>query len=55
VVEIPVFARITKFPADPRFTAVGPAANAATGPIRMSAKKVAAAGTVLKIFISFFD
>ena len=35
VVEIPVFASMTKFPAVPRFTGAGPAASATFVPIRL--------------------
>ena len=56
VLETPVFDNISKFPAEPRFIAVGLAANAAVGPIIDSTKKAAKVATenVLNFFIDYF-
>jgi hypothetical protein len=57
VVEIPVFAKITKFPADPKFTAAGPAASAAIGPITPTATETMIAVSIeflLNFFICFY-
>jgi hypothetical protein len=52
VVEIPVFDRITKLPAVPRFTVAGLAASEGIGTIRPSAQDTAiSTETLLNIFI----
>ena len=56
VVEIPDFVRITKLPADPRFTVAGPAANVAFGPTRpnINAKPNTVTETLLNFLIIVF-
>jgi hypothetical protein len=54
VVEIPVLERITKLPADPRFTASGLAASAAIGTIRPSTQVTATATETMFIFFMLF-
>jgi hypothetical protein len=56
VVEIPDFARTAKLPADPRFTAAGPAASAAIGPVKPNTKETINALTIeflLNLFMCF--
>jgi hypothetical protein len=53
VLEIPVFARITKLPAVPRFTAAGPAANVVIDPLKpnINTKANTTIETLFNIFI----
>jgi hypothetical protein len=47
VVEMPDFARMTKFPADPRFTSEGPAADAIVGASELIRKETATIAAAL--------
>lgn len=56
VVEIPVLARISKLPADPRLTAAGLAASAESGPTRPSTQEIASANAIellSRLFLEF--
>jgi len=52
VVDIPDFAKMTKLPADPRFTAAGPAASVTLGPMRLSTE--ATVNTIAEVSLNFF-